>query len=58
MQYEEFCAEFYKRATMMQHKVFCEEFYKHGCVTMKDWLGEYNLADVEQFIEVVEKTRH
>ena len=30
---------------------------KRGCETMKDWLKEYNLADVEPFIEALEKTR-
>ena len=36
---------------------FCDEFHKRGCETMKDWLKEYNLADVGPFIEALEKTR-
>ncbi|XP_057316834.1 uncharacterized protein LOC130657857 [Hydractinia symbiolongicarpus] len=39
------------------HETFRAEFYKRGCVTMMDWLREYNLADVEPFIEAVDKTR-
>ena len=31
------------------------EFYKRGCVTMMDWLREYNLADVVSFVEAVDK---
>ena len=40
-----------------QYQNFCEEFHKRGCVTMEDWLEEYNLADVEPFIEALRKTR-
>ena len=40
-----------------EYQNFCDEFRKRGCVTMKDWLKEYNLADVEPFIEALEKTR-
>ena len=40
-----------------EYQNFCDEFHKRGCVTMKDWLKEYNLADVEPFIEALEKTR-
>ena len=40
-----------------EYQNFCDEFSKRGCVTMKDWLKEYNLADVTPFIEALEKTR-
>ena len=40
-----------------QYKDFCDEFYKRKCITMGDWLREYNLADVEPFIEALDKTR-
>ena len=40
-----------------QYQNFCDEFRKRGCATMKDWLKEYNLADVKPFIEALEKTR-
>ena len=38
-----------------EYQNFCDEFHKRGCVTMKDWLKEYNLADVKPFIEALEK---
>ena len=40
-----------------EYQNFCDEFRKRGCETMEDWLREYNLADVEPFIEALEKTR-
>ena len=40
-----------------EYQNFCDELHKRGCETMKDWLKEYNLADVEPFIEALEKTR-
>ena len=40
-----------------EYEEFCAEFHKQGCVTMMDWLREYNLADVVPFIEAVDKTR-
>ena len=40
-----------------EYQNFCEEFHKRGCETMKDWLKEYNIADVTPFIEALEKTR-
>ncbi|XP_057290938.1 uncharacterized protein LOC130613641 [Hydractinia symbiolongicarpus] len=40
-----------------EYETFRAEFYKRGCVTIMDWLREYNLADVESFIEAVDKTR-
>ena len=36
---------------------FVEEFHKRGCRTIRDWLKEYNLADVIPFVEALEKTR-
>ena len=49
-----------KKKTILQQrkwKQFRQEFFKRGCVTMLDWLKEYNMADVEPFIEAVDKTR-
>ena len=40
-----------------EYQNFCDEFSKRGCETMKDWLKEYNLADIKPFIEALEKTR-
>ena len=40
-----------------EYEEFCGEFHKRGCVTMMDWLREYNLADVVPFVEAVKKTR-
>ena len=40
-----------------EYQNFCDEFSKRGCVSMEDWLREYNLADVKPFIEALEKTR-
>ena len=40
-----------------EYEKFCAEFDKRGCVTMMNWLREYNLADVVPFIEAVDKTR-
>ena len=59
VKYEEFYSSLKGGITISQeeYKNFCDEFHKRGCVTMKDWLKEYNLADVEPFIEALEKTR-
>ena len=59
VKYEEFYSSLKGGITISQEEYqnFCDEFRKRGCVTMKDWLGEYNLADVEPFIEALEKTR-
>ena len=54
---EEFFSSLKGGISQEQYQNFCEEFRKRGCETMKDWLGEYNLADVEPFIEALEKTR-
>ena len=39
-----------------EYEEFCAEFRKRECVTMIDWLREYNLADVVPFVEAVKKT--
>ena len=59
VKYEEFYSSLKGGITISQEEYqnFCDEFHKRGCVTMKDWLKEYNLADVEPFIEALEKTR-
>ena len=59
VKYEEFYSSLKGGITISQEEYqnFCDEFYKRGCVTMKDWLKEYNLADVTPFIEALEKTR-
>ena len=59
VKYEEFFSSLKGGITISQEEYqnFCEEFSKRGCVTMKDWLKEYNLADVKPFIEALEKTR-
>ena len=59
VKYEEFYSSLKGGITISQeeYRNFCDEFRKRGCVTMKDWLKEYNLADVEPFIEALEKTR-
>ena len=59
VKYEEFYSSLKGGITISQkeYQNFCDEFSKRGCVTMKDWLKEYNLADVTPFIEALEKTR-
>ena len=59
VKYEEFYSSLKGGITISQEEYqnFCDEFHKRGCVTMKDWLKEYNLADVEPFKEALEKTR-
>ena len=59
VKYEEFYSSLKGGITISkeEYQNFCDEFYKRGCVTMKDWLKEYNLADVKPFIEALEKTR-
>ena len=59
VKYEEFYSSLKGGITISQEEYqnFCYEFSKRGCVTMKDWLKEYNLADVTPFIEALEKTR-
>ena len=59
VKYEEFSSSLKGGITISQEEYhnFCDEFRKRECETMKDWLGEYNLADVEPFIEALEKTR-
>ena len=59
VKYEEFYSSLKGGITISQEEYqnFCDEFSKRGCVTMKDWLKEYNLADVKPFIEALKKTR-
>ena len=59
VKYEEFYSSLKGGITISEEEYqnFCDEFSKRGCVTMKDWLKEYNLADVKPFIEALEKTR-
>ena len=59
VKYEEFYSSLKGGITISEEEYqnFCDEFTKRGCVTMKDWLKEYNLADVKPFIEALEKTR-
>ena len=59
VKYEEFYSSLKGGITISkeEYQNFCDEFRKKGCVTMKDWLKEYNLADVTPFIEALEKTR-
>ena len=59
VKYEEFYSSLKGGITISkeEYQNFCDEFSKRECVTMKDWLKEYNLADVKPFIEALEKTR-
>ena len=59
VKYEEFYSSLKGGITISkeEYQNFCDEFHKKGCVTMKDRLREYNLADVTPFIEALEKTR-
>ena len=59
VKYEEFYSSLKGGITISQEEYqnFRDEFRKRGCETMKDWLKEYNLADVKPFIEALEKTR-
>ena len=59
VKYEEFYSSLKGGITISQEEYqnFCDEFHKRGCVTMKNWLKEYNLTDVTPFIEALEKTR-
>ena len=59
VKYEDFFSSLKGRITISQEEYqnFCDEFHKRGCVTMEDWLKEYNLADVKPFINALEKTR-
>ena len=59
VKYEEFYSSLKGGITISEkeYQNFCDEFSKRGYVTMKDWLKEYNLADVKPFIEALQKTR-
>ena len=43
--------------TYKSRHIPADGYKKRGCVTMHDWLREYNIADVEPFIEALDKTR-
>jgi len=42
-----------KTISRQEYQQFRQEFYERGCKTMMDWLREYNITDVEPFIEAV-----
>ena len=60
VEYENFYSSLSGKNTLSpkEYEEFCAEFHRRGCVTMKDWLRAYNLADVVPFIEAVNKTRN
>ena len=60
VEYENFYSSLSGENTLSleEYEEFCAEFNRRGCVTMKDWLQEYNLADVVPFVEAVDKTRN
>ena len=60
VEYENFYSSLSGRNTLSpeEYEEFRTEFCKRECVTMKDWLREYNLADVVPFVEAVDKTRN
>ena len=45
-----------KTISRQEYRKFRRQFYDRKCVTMMDWLREYNLADVEPFVEAVDQT--
>ncbi|XP_057310402.1 uncharacterized protein LOC130648377 [Hydractinia symbiolongicarpus] len=54
----DFYSSFKKKSiSRTEYQNFRKKFYRRGCVTMMDCLREYNIADVEHFIEAVDKTR-
>ena len=59
VKYEDFFSSLKGGITVSQEEYqnFCDEFHKRGCVTMEDWLKEYNLADVKPFFDALKKTR-
>ena len=59
VQYEDFYSSLQKKITItpQEYEDFKTEVYKRGCVTIMDWLKEYNLAYVIPFVEALEKTR-
>ena len=46
-----------KNITTEEYEDFVSEFHKRRCVTMMDWLREYNLADVIPFVEALGNTQ-
>ena len=59
VEYENFYSSLSGKNTLSpaEYEEFRTEFHKRECVTMMDWLREYNLADVVPFIEAADKTR-
>ncbi|EDO45322.1 predicted protein, partial [Nematostella vectensis] len=59
VEYKDFYSSLQQKITVspQEYENFKLEFHKRGCVTMLDWLREYNLADVVPFVEALEKTR-
>ena len=59
VKYEDFFSSLKGGITTSQEEYqnFCDEFSKRGCVTMEDWLKEYNLADVKPFIDALDKNQ-
>ena len=57
VKYEEFYSSLKGGITISQEEYqnFCDEFSKRGCVSMEDWLREYNLTDVKPFIDALKK---
>ena len=59
VKYEDFYSSLHQKITVspQEYEKFKMEFQKRGCVTMMDWLREYNIHDVVPFKEALEKTR-
>ena len=59
VKYEDFYSDLKKKITISpkEYEEYKNEFKNRGCITLKDWLIEYNKADVIPFVEAVEKTR-
>ena len=59
VEYKDFYSSLQKKITIspQEYEDFKTKFKNSGCVTMMDWLREYNLADVAPFVEALEKTR-
>ena len=59
VKYEDFYSDLKKKIAIshQEYEEYKNEMKKRGCITLKDWLIEYNKGDVIPFIEAVEKTR-
>ena len=57
VKYEDFFSSLKGGITISQeeYQIFRDEFSKRGCVTMEDWLKEYNLADVKLLSTLLKK---